>query len=223
MALEKVRLSKKKFLTRQVLECILECEDTVTVEPGQYILLRVGDEWKPFSIAGTPTEKSLKLVVQLIEGTETSRFFKKVHIDDLIDIQEPQGNVSVPKNHDSVFVATGTGIIPLLVIARHALESGYRHNMHIIFGVRGYDNLFYGEEMQALADKYGNCKVTITMSSPHPEWHGFKGRVSDYLEKNLDNMRGSEFYVCGRKETVATIMDLLEEDGVPSEKRHLIE
>lgn len=223
MSLEKVIISKKTLLTQHVLECVLDCDENLTIQPGQYILLKLDGEWRSFSVAGMPTSNSFKLVIQLVNGTKTSKFFNEAKIGDTVEMQEPQGNVVVPKNHDTVFVATGTGIIPLVVIAKHALEVGYKHDMRIIFGVREQGDLFYLKELQDLAEKYENCSIVIAMSKSHPEWHGFKGRISEYLEKYIDDMRKSEFYVCGRKETVASIMKLLEDNGVRDKRRHLIE
>lgn len=223
MSLEVAKLTKKIMLNTNVIECEFECNVAVIAHPGQYILIEAEGQWRPFSVAETPGENVLVLVIQLVAGTLSERFFNSLEIGDEVKLQEPRGTLVLPDSNHLVLAATGTGIVPLYTIASHLLTNDYKHEITIIFGVRTEDKLFYQHKLQQLAEAYPNCHVVITVSRPSREWTGTQGRVSDYIYDHVDQLKDREFYLCGRKETVASLVQMLEESDIPSSKINFIE
>ena len=223
MSIEVVKVSGISHLNKHIIECVLSCSDNVTAIPGQYILIRIDDAWRPFSVAEIREGKDIVLIVQLIDKTITADFFSAIKLGSELYIQEPQGEIIIPDERDVTFLATGTGLVPLYAVARHLLEGGYKHNVNIIFGVQSEDNLFYTDKLHNLEENYDNCKTIITVSKPSGLWRGRRGRVSHYLEENIDELRESTFYLCGRKQTVASLMQLLEGFNVPASRMNFIE
>lgn len=70
---------------------------------------------------------------------------------------------------------------------------------------------------------YQNCSVAITLSRADGDWNGEKGRVGEYIKTHLDEYAGSEFYLCGRRETVDSLVDQLKDHHIPASKIHFIE
>ena len=218
-----VTLLSKKHLAKDVIECVFGHAGDINIRPGQYVLVHIGDEWRAFSVVDIPGGDSIKIVVKYVTNLRASHYIDNLLIGDEVTIQQPQGGIEISSDTNIFFVATGTGIVPCVELARHNLQSGFRRNITIVFGASDADDLFYRDELNELSDKYNNCKVVITLSRASDEWEGFKGRTIDYIEKNFDTMHDTNFYVCGRKETVALIIERLDEMGVPTYRRHFVE
>ena len=213
-------IAEKKMIAQNVLEVRLLCDEAIEVRPGQHILLRMGDFLRPFT--AIPDSYSLKLIIKLVKDTITQDFFSKVSIGDCIEIEGPHGNAVESIYRDAVFVATGTGIVPVVAVVKYLLESGTPHQICIIFGIRNQEELFYAEELPELDNEYSNCKVTIVMSRPCGEWFGQKGRVSDYIEENFNDFRDVEFYICGNEQIANSVAHRLNTLGVPKHRyKHL--
>lgn len=223
MSLEVAKLTSKIELNTNVIECVFECNVPIIAHPGQYILIETEGQWRPFSVAETPGENILVLVVQLVEGTLSARFFNSLQLGDRVKLQEPRGTLILPDKNHLVLAATGTGIVPLYTVASHLLKNGYEHEIDIIFGVQTEGKLFYQHKLKQLAEDYANCHIVITISRPSPDWTGIRGRVSDYIEDRIDQLKDREFYLCGRKETVASLVQMLEESGISDSKINFIE
>lgn len=216
-------LVAKKPLAKDVTEYSFSYKGLMTVRPGQYILLHIGDSWRPFSVVDMPNENSIKVVVKYIKGLRASNYLKLLEVGDRITLQQPQGGLGLSQQDDVVFIATSTGIVPCVEVAKHNLENGFRRDMYIIFGASTEDDLFYRDELQDLDEKYENCKVVITLSRAHAGWNSYKGRTINFVEDNFASLKDANFYVCGRKEIVAVIIERLDELGVPADHRHLME
>lgn len=74
-------------------------------------MLKVGELWRPFSIADVRDDHILVLVVQLIEQTVVAKFFDSLVPDAKVELSlEMKGELTLPSNANTVFVATGTGL-----------------------------------------------------------------------------------------------------------------
>ncbi len=220
---ERVTTVNKKNLSKHVLECTFRYDGELILSPGQYILFQIEGEWKPFTAVVNSNSNTIKIIIKLIEGTVTNNFFKSLKIGDIHQVQVPKVNVADPISRNTVFIATGTGITPLIEIAKHALDGGGKNKIRIIFGVREESDLFYINEARELEERYDNCRVIFALSRPHETWGGFRGRVDDYINMYFDEMRDADFYVCGREEIVNSSLILLKQLGVPRNRRHKIQ
>ena len=223
MTLEAAKLIGKQYLNPHIIECEIECMTAVAAHPGQYILLQIDEVWRPFSVAEVRHGTVLVLVVQPIDNTLTARYFASLKVGNSVMIQEPRGDVSLPDKTDVLLIATGTGMVPLYTVASHLLGAGYTHKIDIIFGTQTEDKLFYLEKLEELEARYSNCNVTITVSRSHSGWRGVHGRAIDYVKSHINQYRGHDYILCGRRETVAAQIKQLEELGISDTKIQFIE
>ncbi len=223
MILANAKIKEISYLNPHVLECVLKCNVDVTAQPGQYILIKINDAWRPFSVAEIHKKRTIVLVIQLISDTLTANFFQSVSLGTEIELGEPQGKVELPDKSDVIFVATGTGIVPLYTIAKSLLERGYKHEINIIFGLKDETKLFYEKKLEVLTELYSNCNVVTIISSPSAGWEGLSGRVDSYITQHFAKFKNHQFYVCGKPETVVALTQYLESMGVPDSKINFIE
>lgn len=212
-----------EILANDVAEYTLRIKGELTVHPGQYILLKVGEQWKPFSVIKTSAKDTIKIVIKHIKDSQVATFFSDINVGSIVNIQGPRGEKIFSATSDAVFVATGTGAVPLLEMAKHSLQEGFNRELYLIFGARNLESAFYADELNELSSKYPNCHAAITLSRADNNWKGYRGYTIDYIRDNFSRFRKANFYVCGRIETVASVFEQLSVLGVTDSKQHLIE
>ena len=134
-----------------------------------------------------------------------------------------------------VFVATGCGIAPLRsMIMDELTRQGTESNkqMTLYWGLRHEEDVFWKEEFEALAAEHPNFHSTITLSQPASpasprlggptnrgeptgRWIGVKGRVTEHVVTETPELGSSEFYLCGTRQMIVDMRQLLADNGVP--------
>ena len=219
----KVKLTSKKELAEDTWFFEFDKPEGFDFEAGQFIQFSIPgfDEVvkRAYSIATISSDPHLSFVIKLLEGGKSSEFFRKIEVDQELEMAEAEGNFIINNEADAHhFVATGTGVVPMISMARTELETrGSDKKIHLTFGVRHDDNLFGVEDLETLAQKYSNFSYTITLSQPSEEWQGNLGRVTSHLPEDVE---GTNFYLCGSAPMVIEVHKLLTEKGVEAEKIH---
>ncbi|USN59424.1 MAG: hypothetical protein H6767_02130 [Candidatus Peribacteria bacterium] len=87
------------------------------------------------------------------------------------------------------------------------LKSGNTSSIHLLFGVRFTEDLFYLAEIQAIQSKYPNFNYEVFVS--REKYEGCKkGYITDALTPDIiENF--SEFYVCGAPVVVDSVNEKL--------------
>jgi ferredoxin-NADP reductase len=120
-----------------------------------------------------------------------------------------------------VLIAGGIGITPMLSILNSVLQSGTDREVWLFYGVRNGDEQMMKEPLQALANTHTNFHLHVCYSAPDEgELEGVdyqhRGRVDLALLRATLKMRRYQFYVCGPKAMMESIVPGLEEWGVAS-------
>ena len=76
----------------------------------------------------------------------------------------------------------------------------------LLHGVDSPEDLYYQPQLEAVADLYVPC---ISREYPSYSEH-FRGRVTDYLQKQLPPAV-YDFYLCGRREMIRDVTWLVDE------------
>jgi NAD(P)H-flavin reductase len=108
------------------------------------------------------------------------------------------------------FVATGTGIVPVLSMVE-SFSKDFDRKIKIIFGLREEKDLFYVERIENLKSKFKDFSSVITLSRPTDSWKGDKGRVTSHL-KNIK--KDAQYFVCGSGAMINDVRKTLKEKGV---------
>lgn len=224
MALKTATVKTRKDLADDVFELTFETKDDINFEAGQFVTIKIDDQTPPcfraYSIASSPIKDAnqFSLCIKRVEGGRGSNWLNNLKIDSTVNFIGPNGHfLHVGKKAQSFFIATGTGIAPFTSMIENIINQEADKKLQLLFGVRHIKDVFYQDWLTSLSEK-GNFHFTTTLSRPESEnWNGSIGRVTDVLrEQDLDT-ENTEFYICGLKDMIDEVLNILKKKGVPEE------
>lgn len=228
MSLKTAKLIKHIDLTHDVFDLVFQTQTPLEFSAGQFITIKIDDKVPPcfraYSIASSPSAGSqeFKLCVKRVEEGRGSNWLNQLDINQNIQFIGPNGKFTFNKTDKKVlFVATGTGIAPFTSMIEDQINQGKNQEMAMIFGVRHMKDLFYQEWLEKLHQKNPKFNYHITLSRPESDqWQGHTGRVTAVLENyNLDP-ENTEIYICGLKDMIDSVLEILKNKGVPENSIH---
>ena len=219
----KLKLVEKVQETPEVITFKFLPDKKVDYKPGQFMIINLGIidgkvTRRSYSIASSPTENELKMTVKFESGGKGSEFFKNLEIGSSIDVDGPYGKFVFEKAEEMVFIAGGTGIAPFRSMIKYALDhektinGNYPFKIAVIHSVRTPDDVIYKKEMAELNKKHGDFEyvATITRHKGGETWTGELGRITaDMIKRYVINPQKALIYVCGPKDMVNTVKDIL--------------
>ena len=122
-------------------------------------------------------------------------------------------------DRDVAFVGTGTGITPLLAMARQYVAEG-TGDAHFLFGEKSEESIIHRGTLNELAAADSNFEVIFSLSDPGWRWTGRVGYVQTHLKELFDDFESRDFYVCGVPQMVVDTKARLRELGAPEERIH---
>lgn len=195
---------------------------------GQFVNIKVEDGnpkmlFRSYSIMSPPQEKdTIKTCIKLVPGGRATTWLCSIDEGTPVTLMGPLGifkfNESSEKN--SVFIATGTGITPLICMINDQLEKGNTRPIHLLWGFRYEKDVFYKEMLRHMSERYQNFTYTVTISRPENSWTGARGRVTEWLTNSLAEPANTQVYICGVGEMVLDAAALCEKLGMPKEDVH---
>lgn len=160
--------------------------------PGQFVTLKMNDEQGVFMRCYSVKayrNNILELCIKLLPNGRGSAFLKSLSAGEKLEISQGIGTFVLKLGQNpKIFIATGTGIVPMMAMLSQDTES----KKTVLFGVRSESDIFYRQELQA----FPNTKVSLTLSRPSKEWNGIKGYVTDLFD-TLEVTPNTEIYICG--------------------------
>ena len=206
-------LVSKRRLTPSVWDVTLHVDGQIEHwAPGQFARLHVGDDaWRDYSIAGLDDHR-LRLLISTRTGGRGSQFIENADEGATTVVELPLGGFGLANSdRRRLFIATGTGIAPML--AMFAQAPGLEHDT-LVFGCRNRE-----EDLTTVIDSPMPGRVLRCLSREEAP-RAFHGRVTDALpglagSSGLDP-RSTEVYLCGSAAMVADTRGLLERAGYDS-------
>lgn len=229
-----VKLIEKNALTRDIVALTFERPAGFAFKAGQFVQFEVPDGEKPvarsFSISSLSDAPFLEFGAKLIAGGKASEFFRALAIGDTARISPAKGVfVCKPEHHPrKVFVATGTGLCPIVSMIGSRLGSG--DQSELIFGVRSEADLFWLDRLERFKQKDRNFHFTVTLTRPVGSWPGQTGRVTSHLIDRMNKLNqpasppressSANYYLCGSLPMVKDARTILVSNGVPMKEIH---
>ena len=206
-------LTSKRRLTPSVWEVVLCLDGKISSwAPGQFARLHVGDNaWRDYSIAGLEDNR-LRLLISTRTGGRGSQFIENADTGTSTVVELPLGGFGLAdSDRRRLFIATGTGIAPML--AMFAQAPGIEHDT-LLFGCRRRD-----EDLTTLIESPMPGRVLRCLSREEvPDT--FHGRVTDALAELAGDLRleprCTDVYLCGSAAMVSDTRRLLELAGYSS-------
>lgn len=210
-------------VTPRVKQFVLRAEDhTFDFNPGQHVSIATepsgGDRvYRPYSPINQPGTDTIVLAVKRYPDGTGSGWMHDRSPGDSITITPPTGNLQVHDlDRDAVFLATGTGLTPMLSMALQYLHDG-TGTATLIFGERTQEDLMFRQMIDVFAASDGHFSVEYVLSDE--DWTGRTEHVQDHLSSIVDDFEAPHFYLCGVPEMVVQTKAVLRDAGAPD--KHL--
>jgi ferredoxin-NADP reductase len=224
MTLE-VTVASTRQLTPDVREFVLEADDHVfEYELGHHVRIHYEEDAagkgmaRPYTATTLPGTTQLTVAIKHYEDGAASTYMHEREAGDTLLIEEPTGGFSLRDlDTDVVFVASGTGIPPMVAMLRQYLAEG-TGEVQLLFGERDRAHLIYRELLDQFAAENDRLSVCYSLSDPAEDWEGPTGKVQDHLADMLTTFDTTHFYVCGVPSMVVDTSELLLTQGVSNER-----
>ena len=169
-----------------------------------------GIHTREYSIYSAPNDDFLEILVKEVQGGLVTPILNKLKVGDSLVVQDPVGYFTMEKmdvkRKKFLFIATGTGISPFHSFVKTFPGIDYK----LIHGIRRGDEAYEKEEYEP--SRYVAC-------SSRDGNGNYYGRVTDYLKEHKVDT-SSECFLCGNCDMIHDVYDILENQGVPSERIH---
>lgn len=210
----KVKSSKKES---NITEITFTLDKKLPLKPGQFILLRVSKKpevYRAYSIVSAKNKEITVAIKPLFDGLASS-YLASLKEGDRINLEGPMGDLTLGKGNTFYFIAAGIGITPFVALTEAALRKG--KNVVFFHSAKNKKELFYEETFRDFKKQYKkNFEYIPTLTREKRE--GYRhGRIPEQL-KEFDLKKGAGYYICGQKEFVEGICDVLNKRGIDSSK-----
>ncbi len=131
--------------------------------PGQYLTLRAtmdGEEVRrSYSICSGPDDGELRIAVKKVDGGAFSSWAAdELRVGDELDVMTPTGRFGIAHAPDQARVhvgfAAGSGITPILSIARGVLAREADSRFFLFYGNRSTGGMLFREALEELKDRF---------------------------------------------------------------------
>lgn len=191
-------------------------------QAGQYISLDIGGgERRAYSIASKPLNNhEVDICVDIMPGGKGTTFIKNLQPGDEIKFIGPLGRLAMGNESKLLFVATGCGIAPIKSMVFELLEDKKdQREIWLFWGLRFVEDMFWEEDWRQINKSYPNFHYRLILSKPPEHWPLAAGHVNEEIEAlSLDESWG--VYLCGNKEMVEEVKELVVKKGVPENQIH---
>jgi len=206
-------VASKEMLNHNVLRLILRPRETFVCEPGQYItVINCDMVARSYSIANNPAKEGLiELHIRLIEEGRMSVFVRdRLKVGDALTLRGPAGTCFyVPEDgtdYPIVLAGTGTGLAPLIGIAKQALGCGHLGDIQLFHGALQPADLYLSAELSQLSGSYNNFRYNPCVLKGQSGKHYLSGDVCELVIAALPpNKTATRLFLCGAPDLVNTM------------------
>jgi ring-1,2-phenylacetyl-CoA epoxidase subunit PaaE len=209
----------------------------ISYKPGQFLtlLVPIGGEThrRSYSMSSCPlTEQEIVVTVKRVAGGKVSNYLAdRLQKGASLEVMEPMGNFTIEpdtsKRRHVVLMGAGSGITPLISMAKAVLHLEKGSQVSLIYGNRNQQSIIFKQELEKLQEKYsGRFHVVHILSQPEGGWNGYAGRLNQSMTlKILEKLpktapAQTEYYLCGPEGMMEEIKHALQILHVPADKIH---
>jgi ferredoxin-NADP reductase len=216
--------------TPRVKTILLAAPEWAGHRAGQHVDVRLTADdgyqaQRSYSIASAPEDEQLALTVERLEDGEVSSYLAEAVVPgDKLELRGPIGGYFVWEaalGGPVLLVAGGSGIVPLMAMARHRARAGSRAPMRLLYSARAIDDVIYREELEGLANAGDGFEVFLTLTRAQPSgWTGHARRIDAELLAEVAWPADDDplAFVCGPTAFVETAASALVELGLPAHR-----
>lgn len=214
--------------TLKVVELRKETKDALTVcfkqpglkkikyLPGQYLTLifRINGRRyiRPYSLSSSPSvDPNLEITIKRVPGGIVSNhIIDLLKVDDIVEMMHPMGDFTFEPNRyhidqHVVLWAAGSGITPVISIAKDILHKRTGHKVTMVYGNRYVDDVIFNDKIKDLIKSFPEhlnvwnfyTRLVVDNSDPdHIQGRIDPGKVLEVL-RSITDLKNSVHYICG--------------------------
>lgn len=209
------RLVERRALTADMIEFAFRLPGAADFRAGQYALLYPPGTAgaRAYSMSNLPNADGVwRFVIRRTQGGRGSNaMFDDLRVGDELAFDGPYGHAYLRAGaRDVVCIAGGSGLGPMLSIARAVLSEGGTRRVHFYLGLRAQSDLGAAQDLAEIAGP--RLLATTVLSAPDAshEWRGATGFVHAEVERALaPPLAQYDFYFAGPPPMVEAVQELL--------------
>jgi ferredoxin-NADP reductase len=186
---------------------------------GQHLDVRLTSEdgyqaERSYSIASPPGD-GIAITIERLEDGEVSPYLvDDAREGDQFEVRGPIGGYFVWDGDEPepvLLIAGGSGVVPLMAMARHRAQIGSATPMKLLYSSRTWEDVIYRDELETLGI---DVVHTLTRGQP-PGWTGYSRRIDVEMLRDVawPASESPRVYVCGSTRFVDAGADGLLELG----------
>lgn len=210
-----------------------ELKDTFTYRQGQYLTLRTTidgeDVRRSYSICSAVQDERLRVAIKRCNGGLFSNWAtERLQPGMQLEVMPPSGNFNVPLDASSrrhyLAFAAGSGITPILSIAKTTLQAEPNSRFTIVYGNRASSTVIFRDELTDLKDQYlERLRLVYVMSREPQDIDLFNGRIDEakckqFLKGWIDISDIDVAFICGPEDMMHGVSRALQNAGLPKEQ-----
>lgn len=240
-----------EYLELKVKEVTKETADAATItfenpngqpipyKAGQFLTFLIqinGQEHRrSYSLCSAPgIDDSLAVAVKKVTGGKVSNHLVEgAQVGDKFKVMYPMGNFTPDfdskRKRNLVLIGGGSGITPLISIAKTSLAKEPLSPVVLIYANRDTESIIFKKALADLEIKYPETFKTIhILENADSSWQGFKGLINtEWLKEVLEQTVGqlemhasTEYYICGPNGLMDVAIHSLKSYAIDPNKIH---
>ncbi|WP_218313208.1 2Fe-2S iron-sulfur cluster binding domain-containing protein [Alteromonas antoniana] len=212
----------KEILSAEMFRLVLNAPAPIQFVPGQYFMITLPELGsRAYSVANPVDGNKLTFIIKSVPGGKISNALA-YNLPCTLALDGPYGVTGLTSTDEqqSVFIAGGSGIAPMVSMVTTLINQGYKKPITVFYGSRLEDEL---TACDRLFPKAGNLQLIKVLSAvdEHSDWRGKTGFIHESISEVLTDFTMSEFYLCGPPPMISAVQKLLmHEKGVAFERIH---
>lgn len=222
----KLVLVKKVDEARATKSFFFKPQTSFNWQAGQYIVLKIQNLERQFTIASSPTEGDLlQITARLKEGSEFKKLLDGLEIGTEVEASGPFGSFILSNHYSLVtnhlFLAGGIGITPFRSMIKYEIDKNLKTTMFLVYSNSDQEFVFKSE-LDSWQNENENLKIYYHDSSV--SGHIDKLKIEELIAHwnlNINSESGyvnSVFWTVGPKIFVDSMEDILEELKIPQDQ-----
>jgi len=209
-----------------------EMRETFQFQPGQYLTLAAdidGEEARrSYSICSAPGDPHLRVGVKKVRDGRFSTYVnEQLQVGASLRVMPPQGRFTALRGerHDYLLVAAGSGITPMLSIAKTVLTHEPESTITLVYGNRATDTIMFLEELNDLKDRHMQRFTLVhLLSREKQDVDLFNGRITAKKMEELaqarliDPLAADGVFLCGPGAMIDEVSEKFRAMGVDADR-----
>lgn len=198
----------------------------IQFKPGQFAMLFQLDEngnfgklSRPYSIASSPGNLELRLVIKITGGQFTS-ILDRMKEGDRLGVAGPLGHFAYSGEENIICIAAGTGVAPMLGILESVAQQKKKGRFTLFYSNKKKEWVACRSLLRNFENDNPGIKIVYTLTQDQPaEWSGELGRISEgMVRKHADYAKDATFFICGPMEFAKAMKEIALKLGADEKK-----